>query len=268
MRKELKVAAGDPAELRRANLARLVASRGFVRVTDAGEYFDVSDVTIRADLSALERSGHLVRVHGGAMPSSVMSDHESSIEASRDRDASAKRAIGEAAAALISSGESVYVDAGSTALALAISLANRHELSDVSVVTSGLSTALALEVGMPRLTVIVTGGTLRPQQHSLVSPFAAPMLDALHLDWAFIGCNGVDAEAGVTNVNLPEAEIKTLVMRRARRSVAIADGSKIGRVELARIAPMADFELVVTAGDVDASELDRLRSAGVDMAVF
>jgi DeoR family transcriptional regulator of aga operon len=116
--------------------------------------------------------------------------------------------------------------------------------------------------------VIVTGGTLRPQQHSLVNPFAAPMLDALNLDWAFIGCNGVDAAAGVTNVNLPEAEIKTLVMRRARRSVAIADGSKIGRVELARIAPIADFERILTAGEVDVAGVKRLRSAGVDVAVF
>src|SRR6188472_4684339 len=139
MRKDVKVAIGDPAELRRANLARLVATRGFVRVIDAGEYFEVSDVTIRADLSALERDGLLVRVHGGAMPSTVMSQHESSIEASRDRASAAKRAIGDAGAALITSGESLYIDAGSTALALATALANRHELTDVTVVTSSLS---------------------------------------------------------------------------------------------------------------------------------
>ena len=114
---------------------------------------------------------------------------------------------------------------------------------------------------MPRFTVIVTGGTLRPLQHSLVNPFAAPMLAALNLDWAFIGCNGVDVAAGVTNVNLPEAEIKTLVMSRSRRRVLIADASKLGVVDLAVIAPIDGFETLVTTG----GDVLRLRQAGIEV---
>jgi DeoR family transcriptional regulator, aga operon transcriptional repressor len=247
-----------PAELpatRRAALARLVATRGFLRVTDAAEWFAVSDVTIRTDLDVLEAEGALVRVHGGAMPTSALVPQESSIESTRDRDAAAKRAIGRAAAQLVASGESVYLDAGSTALAVAEALADRQELEHLVVVTSGLATALALERAIPRFSVVVTGGTLRPLQHSLVSPFAAPMLDALHLDWAFIGCNGVDSDAGVTNVNLPEAEIKSRVMRIARRAVAIADSSKLGKVELARIGAVDDFFALVTNGEFEAEGL-------------
>ncbi len=235
---------------RRAGLARLIATRGFLRVTDGAQWFGVSDVTIRSDLDALEQQGAIVRVHGGAMPTSILAANEPSIEATKDRDAAAKRAIGRAAAQLVASGESVYLDAGSTALALADALADRHELEHLVVVTSGLATALALERAIPRFTVVVTGGTLRPLQHSLVSPFAAPMLDALHLDWAFIGCNGVDVDAGVTNVNLPEAEIKARVMASARRSVALADASKLGRVALAAIAPLSAFDSVVTDGEL------------------
>lgn len=249
------------ADVRRAQLARLVSTRGFVRVTDASAQFAVSDVTIRADLSDLEARGLVVRVHGGAMPTSAIVDAEQSLEATRDKDAAAKRAIGTAAAQLVSSGESVYIDAGSTALALAHALIDRRELHDLVVVTSSLSTALALEDAMPRFTVIVTGGTLRPLQHSLVNPFAAPMLDALNLDWAFIGCNGVDARAGVTNVNLPEAEIKSLVMSRSRRRVVIADASKLGVIELAVIAPIRGFDTLVTTGD-DVSEV---RQAGIEV---
>lgn len=232
-------------EARRQQLARLVDDRGFIRVTDAADELGVSDVTIRGDLSALEKRGALTRVHGGAMPVTAL--RESTLEVALDRDASAKDAIGRAAAAMVSSGDSVYVDAGSTAMALAVALTERRDLHDVVVVTSGLTIALALEAAVPRFTVIVTGGTLRPLQHSLVSPFAAPMLDALRLDLAFIGCNGIHPVHGVTNLNLPDAEIKTRVMARSRRTIVIADATKLGRADLAVIAPLSAVDTLVTA---------------------
>jgi len=236
-------------EARRQHLATLVDDRGFVRVTDAAEELGVSDVTIRGDLSVLEQRGAVIRVHGGAMPASAF--REQSLEAALDRDAAAKAAIGRAAAAMVRSGDSIYVDAGSTAMALAQALVARRDLHDVVVVTSGLTIALALEAALPRFTVIVTGGTLRALQHSLVNPFAGPMLDALRLDTAFIGCNGIHVTAGVTNLNLPDAEIKTRVMGVSKRSILIADATKLGRTDLAVIAPLTSFATLVTAGDVD-----------------
>lgn len=249
------------AELRRRTLARLISARGFVRVADASLELGVSEVTVRGDLTALAASGSIVRVHGGAMPLATAA--ESSLESSLDRDATAKRAIADAAARLVSSGQAVYVDAGSTAMALAHALVARQELHDLTVVTSGLTIALALEPALPRYTVIVTGGTLRPLQHSLVNPFAMPMLDSLHLDIAFIGCNGIDARGGVTNVNLPEAEIKTRVVSRSATSVLIADGTKLGRTDLAVIGPVTAFGALVTAGDAPDGAIAGLESAGL-----
>jgi DeoR family transcriptional regulator of aga operon len=252
-------------ELRREQLARLVAARGFLRVADAALVLGVSDVTIRGDLSALERTGAIVRVHGGAMP---VADRESSLETSIETAAAAKNAIGGAAARLVSSGQSIYIDAGSTAMAVARALVERSELRDLIVVTSGLTIALALEPALPRFTVVVTGGTLRPLQHSLVNPFAAPMLDSLRLDIAFIGCNGIHPEDGVTNVNLPEAEIKTLVLRSSRRHVLVADASKLGHTEVAVIGPIAAFDTLVTAGGAPADLVAALSAKGlvVDLA--
>lgn len=232
------------SEARRQQLAQLIDARGFVRVADAADELGVSEVTIRADLSALERRGSVIRVHGGAMPAAAF--REPTLEAALDRDAAAKRAIGREAASLVVSGQSLYVDAGSTAMALAEALVERRELHDLVVVTSGLTIALALEPAVPRFTVIVTGGTLRPLQHSLVNPFAAPMLESLRLDTAFIGCNGIHADHGVTNLNLPDAEIKRLVMGASARSILIADSSKLGRTDLAVIAPVSAFDLLVT----------------------
>ncbi|HEX7834991.1 MAG TPA: DeoR/GlpR family DNA-binding transcription regulator [Pseudolysinimonas sp.] len=257
----------DPAAVRRQGLARLLSSRGFVRVADASLELGVSEVTIRGDLTALARDGRAVRVHGGAMPADAIVDRESPVESTRDRDAAAKRAIGIAAARLVSSGDCVYLDAGSTALAVAEALLDRRELRDVIVVTSALPLALALEPAIPRFEVIVTGGTLRPLQHSLVNPFAAPMLGSLRFDLAFIGCNGIHPEHGVTNVNLPEAEVKTLALRAARRGVLIADGGKLGVTEVAVIGTIADFDTLITSGPAADGAIDALRAAGITVLV-
>jgi len=164
---------------------------------------------------------------------------------------------------MVSSGQSVLLDVGTTALAVAHALARRTDLSDVLVVTNGLSIALALEPGMPRLTVVVTGGTLRPLQHSLVNPFASAFLESLHGDIAFIGCNGVDPEVGVTNVNLPEAEVKRRMMQSAARRVLVADASKLGSRRLGNVGPLGDFESLVTAGGPDPDVVERLEAAGL-----
>jgi DeoR family transcriptional regulator of aga operon len=249
------------SEARRRELLQLVAARGFLRVGDASDELGVSEVTIRADLTELENRGSLTRVHGGAMlPGTV---REASLENSREQQAVAKRAIGERVARLVESGQSVFLDVGSTALAVAHALVERRELHDLVLVTNGLSIALALEVALPRFNVIVTGGTLRPLQHSLVNPYASQLIDSLRLDLAIIGCNGVHALDGVTNVNLPETEVKRQVMRHARRCILIADGSKLGATELGVVGAVSEFDLLITSGTASHGVIEQLEAAGL-----
>jgi DeoR family transcriptional regulator, aga operon transcriptional repressor len=254
----------DPGTPRRQRLGELVQSHGFLRVADASRLLGVSEVTVRADLSVLEADGVLTRVHGGAVPAAV---RESPLEQTVRQDADIKRRIGERAAALVRPGESVLLDVGSTALAAARALVARDDLRDVVVLTNGLSIALALEPAIPRLTVVVIGGTLRPLQHSLVDPHATDALDGIHADVALIGCNGVDAEAGVTNLNLAEAQVKRSMVRASARRVLLADASKLGRRHLGRIGAVEDFEVLVTGGDPVDEALDPLRECGIEVEI-
>jgi DeoR family transcriptional regulator of aga operon len=91
------------------------------------------------------------------------------------------------------------------------------------------------------------------------------MLASLRFDIAFIGCNGIHVQHGVTNVNLPEAEVKTLAVRAARRAVLIADGGKLGLTDVAVIASIGDFESLVTAGQAPEGAIDALRAAGLEV---
>jgi DeoR family transcriptional regulator, aga operon transcriptional repressor len=240
-------AAALPAQARRQLIAERIALDGFVSVAGLAAELAVSEVTVRTDLDGLERTGVLRRVHGGALPATG-SVRESSVEATAELDADVKRRIGRKAAGLVADGSSLLLDVGSTTLAVARALVARSDLTDIVVITNGLSIALALEPAIPRFTVVVTGGTLRPLQHSLVNPMVSAALAGLHVDLAIIGCTGIDDAGNVTNVNLPEAEVKREMVAAAARSILVADASKLGRRHLGLVGALSDFDTLVMAG--------------------
>jgi DeoR family transcriptional regulator of aga operon len=181
--------------------------------------------------------------------------------------AAEKVAIAQAAAALLEDGETVLVDVGTTAAATARAIAARSELTDIVVFTNGLKTALELEPASPRITVVVLGGTLRPLQHSLVDPLATLVLEQISVKTVLLGCNGVDPAGGVTNINLPEAEVKKRMLAVASRKIVLADGSKLGRVEVARLCGIRDIDMLITGRSADPAMVEALRDRGCDVRV-
>jgi DeoR family transcriptional regulator of aga operon len=255
-----------PPELRHERITALVQQRGFMRVVDLATRFAVSTVTIRSDLQLLEEHGHLHRIRGGAVPASVIPE-EQPFEASARELATEKARIGAAAARLVSSGETVLIDVGTTTTAVARAVLARPDLHEVTVFTPALNIALELERAHPRITVVVTGGTLRPLQHSLVNPLATVLLGRLHAHVAFLGCNGVDVAGGITNINLPEAEVKRAMLLAARRRVVVADGSKLGEVELAKVCELAEVSQLITDPTADPAVVAEIEAAGCPVEV-
>ncbi len=255
-----------PPSLRRERMLAEIKEREFVRVAELSSRFGVSEVTVRGDLDSLAAKGKVHRVRGGAIPRLIAS-HEQPFEDSVSSFAAEKVAIGQAAAALLEDGETVLIDVGTTAAATARAIAARSELEDVVVFTNGLKTALELEPATPRITVVVLGGTLRPLQHSLVDPLATLILDQISVKTVLLGCNGVDPLGGVTNINLPEAEVKKRMLAVAARRIVLADGSKLGRVEVARLCDVADVDMLITGRSADPGVVEALRDRGCDVRV-
>jgi len=245
---------------RRDRMRALIGQRAFARVAELSQEFGVSAVTVRGDLDALEAEGGIRRIRGGAMPFDATQLRERSFEQAAVEAAEAKARIAAAAVDLLEPGMSILLDVGTTAAAVARELLRRAELGELTVITSGLSIALLLEAAIPRLHVVVTGGTLRPLQHSLVAPLASQVLGRVNADLAVIGCNGVEAEAGVTNINLPEAEVKAAMIAAAARTVVIADGSKIGRVQLGHVADARAVNVLITDPTAPDAALAELRA--------
>jgi DeoR family transcriptional regulator, aga operon transcriptional repressor len=255
-----------PPTLRRERMLAEIRDREFVRVGELSQRFGVSEVTVRGDLDSLAAKGKVHRVRGGAIPR-LIPHQEQPFEDSVSSFAAEKVAIGQAAAALLEDGETVLIDVGTTAAATARAIAARTDLSDVVVFTNGLKTALELEPATPRLSVVVLGGTLRPLQHSLVDPLATLILEQISVKTVLLGCSGVDLAGGVTNINLPEAEVKKRMLAVASRKIVLADGSKIGRVEVARLCGIGDVDMVITGRSADQTVVETLRDGGCDVRV-
>jgi DeoR family transcriptional regulator, aga operon transcriptional repressor len=255
-----------PAEVRQELAHRIIEQRGFVRVRDLSARFGVSTVTVRNDLQTLEERGLAQRVHGGAT-SPRRTTIERSFEEVAEEHAVEKDAIARAAAQLVHSGDSILLDVGTTTAAFGRALAARTDLTDLTVFTSGLKIALDLEVAHPRITVVVIGGTLRPKQHSLVFPLADRLLRDLNVSSVFLGCNGVDPSTGVSNLNLPEAEVKRAMIAAAARRIVLADATKLGVRTLAPVCPIDQVDVLVTDARADSAHVAALRERGVDVVI-
>ncbi|MFJ2158099.1 DeoR/GlpR family DNA-binding transcription regulator [Streptomyces sp. NPDC087856] len=255
-----------PGEVRRERiLDLLLQEQEFIRIVALAEAFGVSVVTIRSDLDVLESQGLIRRLRGGARALSLGSPIESSFEQALGSAALEKVAIARAAAQLVTSGQSIVLDAGTTVTFLARELVARKDLTDLVVFTNSTRAAYELEPTYPRVSVVLTGGTLRPLQHCLIDPMGGRILDQIHADTAFLGCSGVDATAGVTHVNMPEAEMKVRMIRATTTHVLLADSSKLGQIQLAPVSPLTDIDLLITGDGADPGTVGLLREIGLSV---
>ena len=246
---------------RRERMLGYIRSKDFVRVQELARAFSVSDVTIRSDLDMLARHDSVRRVHGGVIATRT-SRRETAFEERTDSFAAEKRQVAEAAVRMLRSGDSAILDAGTTTMAIAQVLAERDDLRELTIFTPGLNVALALERAIPRLHVIVTGGSLRPQQHSLVEPYNTLILRQVRASIAFIGCNGFDPQLGIMASSMPDAVLKQALIAAARRIVVVTDASKFTQSALVSFCRFDEVDTILTAGSVDADALAIVREAG------
>ena len=251
------------AALRHDTIRRAIEINGRVSIADLKDQLGVSEVTLREDLKYLERRKVLTRVRGGAI-ASRNGAMELSLEETSTTNRREKMAIGAYAASMVKNGQTIIIDVGSTTTELAKALS--PELVRVVVITNGLNIALSLEKA-PGISVIVTGGTLRSLQHSLVAPMGTVLLSKLQADVAFIGCNGVDRVRGFTNANIAEAEIKQAMLESADYRIFLADHEKIGSVSSAFVADIDSADLLVTDSGADSETLESFQDSGLEVKV-
>ncbi len=217
-------------------------------------------MTVRRDLEALERDGVLKRVHGGAI-SAVSTSYEPPFVSRASRNAEAKERIGRAAAGLLSEGETVILDVGTTTLEVARALRGRR---NITVLTPSFRAAQLL-ADEPGIRLMVTGGVVRPGELSLVGDLAEQAFRDLRFDTFLMGVGGIDADAGLTEFNLDDARVKRTALASVRRCVVVADASKLGKVAFARVCPLEGIDVLVTDDQSGPDDLAPVRAADVEV---
>jgi DeoR/GlpR family transcriptional regulator of sugar metabolism len=232
-----------PPEIRRDRLLALLRRQGQISVRGSAEELRVSEVTIRSDLALLERDGLLRRVWGGAVLERPQWP-EGSFAARLKERAAEKALIARAAAALVGDGDTVMLDASTTAYAIAMHLTERRSLT---VITNGMHLALALGAH-PAVATIVVGGQVRGETGSLTGTLAEEMLGRLHAAKGFFSARGLSASKGLTESSIPEGQLKAAMVRHVEQVVAVLDSGKIGVNALTSFCPAARIGRLITAG--------------------
>jgi len=244
---------------RRAAVVRLLRERGEISVADLSRQLDVSEMTARRDLEFLEHEGLARRYHGGAVTTVSRSFETPYAARAYDRQP-AKRAIGVRAAELIMPGETVIVDAGTTAVEVARALRDRANLL---VCPLGLQAAVVL-ADRPGIRLLVPGGEVRPGEQMLVGEVTRNALAGLRFDTYVMAVGGVSRD-GFSDFSLDDVAVKQAALRSARRCVVACDSSKVGQVGFALIGGLAVAATLVTDAELADADRDWLTEAGLDV---
>lgn len=260
-------AAGAPegvfARERQDEIARLIAANARARVGELSVRFGVSAVTIRKDLLVLEGEGRVIRTHGGAIaPRGTGPEPAFSIRERLQRDE--KTRMGAAAAALVNNGESIVLDASTSAMSIARHLKGDRVWTGLTVVTNSIRIASEL-AGHPGITVLMLGGRVRWEAQSVVGPLGDAVFRRVNVQKAFLGAAGFTIEEGLSDATEEEAQIKRSMVNAARDVYAVVDHTKWGRIASATFCRTDRLTGVFTDSGAPAAMVAALREMGISV---
>ena len=248
---------------RQQRIATLLRENPGLKVAGLATALSVSQGTIRNDLETMEQAGLLARVRGGAVLLDEGQILNPSFSARINVNASAKKRIARLAAELVEDGDSILLDASTTVFAM---LPHLKKLRHLTVITNGIPTGMALAQN-PTHTVILIGGKIGPSGTSVVGSFGERLLENIHVKTAFVSCSGFSIEAGLTEIDIHEVEIKRNMIRCAEVVVTLVDSSKFGKIDLVPFASIDQVSHLFTDNRISPAYIDQLRSSCAALTV-
>jgi DeoR family transcriptional regulator of aga operon len=242
---------------RLAAILDVVATRYAVDTRELARELNVSPATVRRDLALLDEQRLLRRSHGGAVTSDVALELPLRYRAGQHHEE--KLRIAKEAATRVTDGSVVGLTGGTTTTEVAHEITGRKGLT---IVTNALNISGELAIRRD-LTLVVTGGTARPESYELVGPLADENLARFNLDVAFVGVDGISVSAGLTTHHETEAHTNRTMIDRARRTVVVADSSKLDNTSFARICAIEDVDELITDTGAEKTIVDELVAAGI-----
>lgn len=233
-------------ETRRKAILDALQLSGKVSVTQLSQDLDTTPITIRSDLNAMAQEGLLIRVQGGAV-SAPNSKSNCTIQPTNLKE---KKALATAVAEIIKDGDTLFINSGTTVEQVATALKGK---SNVNVVTNSLAVATIADE-IPSFRVILLGGEINSQFGFTYGGDALAQLENYTANWAILSVDGINVTCGITTCHAEEALVDRAMINNARKTMIVADHTKIGKSGFARICDKLDNVQVVT-NSTDTADL-------------
>lgn len=250
------------AELRRLRIAEYVRQHesGIVTIAELSQFLAVSDMTIRRDLALLEHQSILRRVHGGAV-AIQQANGEKSFKYRTTRADPQKQIIGWLAAQLVSDGDRIILDAGTTTLQVAYNLTCKERLT---VITNNLPVANEL-AQCADIVVILLGGIVKHNKSCTVGNMVRQSLSLLSADKYFLSATNFSIRMGAMETDMVETEVKQAMLRSANETILVADSSKFDISALIQVAPLKQITRIVSDDGLPAEAIRLIEAEGVEV---
>ena len=240
-----------------------IAKKGFVTVVELSEVLNVSTVTIRKDLKALETRNLLYRMRGGAnMVNPYINDRPVNIK--ENIEVEQKEHIAKKAAELIIPNDSIVIASGTTVLALSKELINQEK--SMTVLTSAMNVSMLL-LQNPKIEIVQLGGIVRRNSTSVVGNYAENMLNNFACSKLFLGVDGIDPDFGLTTTNLMEAQVNQQMMQIAQKVVVLADSTKFGKKGFGKICDIDKVDIIITDKRIPEHFVTRIEELGIELFI-
>lgn len=249
-------------EERKNIVLELIRKNKSVRIAELTKMFGVSDETVRRDLTGLEKEGLLRCVRGGAVYN-FSTAAEPHVELRLGKYVREKEAICRQAAEMVKDGESIAIQASTTALFLGKYLRGKKNLS---VVSNSIELANEL-MREPTNSVILTGGSLWLDEQKTMGELAETDFKKFRVDKAFISVTGISPEVGLTEYNEQESRVTKAVLSSAYATILLNDSSKFDMMAFRKVCDIKQISGIITDWNVSAKDISLYKDMGIPVYV-
>lgn len=251
---------------RQTKILETLAKEGEVSVTKLSEILGVSEVTVRTDLKRLAKEGRVLRTHGKAQLLEERVKQEVNFQQRKAQNLEKKRLIGIAAARLVESGEIILIDSSTTALSMAQALRQRKDITDITVIPTGIWGAVEL-MNCAHINVLMPCGYLRSVSGSITGAPISEFFESINISKAFLGAWGISIKSGLTDSHLLEVELKRQVIKKVEKIYILADGSKFNQQGLATYSRFEKITKIITDISAPKKIIQQLKEINVEIEI-
>ena len=242
---------------RKAKIKEIILEKKSVIVSELAEMFSVTEETIRRDLKAFEDEGFLTRTYGGAfIQDGVQNEVDLSVREAAYTES--KQLIGRKCAEIVHNGDSIFLDASTTAMFIAKAVCEMR----ITVLTNSLKVVNFL-ADFQNIHLITIGGLFAPNNMSFIGRGALQSLDNYFVDKTFMSCRSLSKEYGITDSNESMSEIRRKLLVRSNKVYVVADYSKFDKTSFLNICNFSDIDGLITDKHLEQSWIDFLNENNV-----